>query len=137
LPKEVYTPKVQEGMVRLGTGMPFRRASSELEFFTKVVVAESTIRETTESAGAAQVALQEEQVAKIEGECPESPAGPERQMMSLDGSRRGLERGQDAGVGSGGEAKRREGRAGDPHQRVIVLLLALRNIACNDRWTPS
>src|SRR6266436_5220402 len=85
-PKEMFTPRMQEGMVRLATWMPFRQASQELEFFTKVEVNEATIRQTTEGVGAAQVDLQDRRVAEIQAECPESPDGPDLQMMSVDGA---------------------------------------------------
>ena len=84
-PKETFTPRMQEGMVRLGTWMPFRQASRELEFFTHVKVNEETVRHTTERVGAVQVDLQDRRVAEIKAECPESPAGPDLQMMSVDG----------------------------------------------------
>jgi len=85
-PKERFTPRMQEGMVRLATWMPFRQASQELEFFTKVEVNEATIRQTTEGIGAAQVNLQDRRVAEIQAKCEESPDGPELQMMSVDGA---------------------------------------------------
>jgi len=72
-------------MVRLSTWMPFRPASRELAFFTGVQVAEATLRQVTEQAGAAQVRIQEEQTATLLQERPESPAGPKVEMMSLDG----------------------------------------------------
>ena len=56
--------------------MPFRQASQELEFFTKVEVNEATVRQITEGIGAAQVDLQDRRVAEIQAECPESPDGP-------------------------------------------------------------
>src|SRR2546422_2966318 len=77
---------MQEGMVRLATWMPFRQASMQVEFFTGTSVGATTIRETTEQAGEAQVQLQEKRVASIQAECPESPAGPEVQLMSVDGA---------------------------------------------------
>ncbi len=80
-----FTPKLEEGMVRLSTWMPFRPASRELAFFTSVQVAEATIRHLTEQAGATQVRLQDEQMAMLLRERPESPAGPTLQLMSLDG----------------------------------------------------
>ncbi|MFI5334978.1 MAG: hypothetical protein ACHQT8_07475 [Chlamydiales bacterium] len=73
-------------MARLATWMPFRQASQELEFFTKVEVNEATVRQITEGIGAAQVGLQDRRVAEIQAECPESPDGPELQMMSVDGA---------------------------------------------------
>ncbi len=49
-------------------------------------VGATTIRETTEQAGQAQVQLQDKQVATLEASCPASPPGPEVQMMSVDGA---------------------------------------------------
>src|SRR5437763_17204436 len=50
-PKVGFTPKVQEGMARLGTWMPFRAAQRELASFLGVEVAEATVRLLTELAG--------------------------------------------------------------------------------------
>src|SRR6266436_1015446 len=82
----MFTPRMQEGMVRLATWMPFRQASQELEIFTKVEVNERTIRQTTEGIGAAQVDWQDQRVGELQGNCEESPEGPELQMMSVDGA---------------------------------------------------
>ncbi len=49
-------------------------------------VGATTIRETTEQAGEAQVQLQDKGVARIQAECPLSPPGPQVQMMSVDGA---------------------------------------------------
>ena len=80
-----FTPRLEESMVRLSTWMPFRPASRELAFFTGVQVAEATLRQVTEQAGAAQVRIQEEQTATLLQERPESPTGPKVELMSLDG----------------------------------------------------
>jgi len=80
-----FTPRLEESMVRLSTWMPFRPASRELAFFTRVQVAEATLRQVTEQAGAAQVRIQEEQTATLLHERPESPAGPQVELLSLDG----------------------------------------------------
>lgn len=72
-------------MVRLSTWMPFRPASRALAFFTRVQVAEATLRQVTEQAGAAQVRIQEEQATALLQERAESPAGPKVELMSLDG----------------------------------------------------
>jgi hypothetical protein len=66
--------------------MPFRQASRELEFFTRVEISEGTIRKISEDAGEAQVKLQEECTALIQANCQESPPGPDLQMMSVDGA---------------------------------------------------
>jgi hypothetical protein len=79
-----FTPKVEEGMARLGTWMPFRAAQRELASFLGVEVAEASVRQITEQAGAAQV--QAAEVETLLSERPESPAGPEVQRMSLDGA---------------------------------------------------
>src|SRR5439155_16445375 len=85
-PKECFTPRLQEGMVRLATWMPFQQAGLQLEFFMGTAVGATTIRETTEQAGEAQVQLQDKRVARLQAECPPSPPGPEVQMMSVDGA---------------------------------------------------
>src|SRR5712691_242798 len=85
-PKVAFTPRLQESMARLGTWMPFRRASQELAFFTGVQVSEATLRQVTERAGATQVRLQSEQVEGLLKERPSSPSGPACQLMSLDGA---------------------------------------------------
>ena len=84
-PKVAFTPRLEESMLRLSTWMPFRPASRQLAFFTGVPVAEATIRQVTEQAGAVQVRLQDEQRARLLRERPDSPAGPAVQLMSLDG----------------------------------------------------
>ena len=85
-PKVGFTPKVEEGMARLGTWMPFRVAQHELAFFLGVEVAEASVRQLTEQAGAAQVQLQAAEVDALLSQRPESPAGPEVQLLSLDGA---------------------------------------------------
>jgi hypothetical protein len=85
-PKVGFTPKVEEGMARLGTWMPFRAAQRELAFFLRVEVAEASVRDLTEQAGAAQVQVQAAEVETLLTERPESPAGPEVQLMSPDGA---------------------------------------------------
>lgn len=73
-------------MARLGTWMPFRAAQRELAFFLGVEVAEASVRTLTEQAGAAQVQLQAAEVAALLTKPPESPPGPEVQLLSLDGA---------------------------------------------------
>jgi hypothetical protein len=85
-PKETFTPRLQEGMVRLATWMPFRQASEQLEFFMGTKVGATTVRQTTEQAGQAQVQRQENKVATIQAQCPASPPGPEVQLLSVDGA---------------------------------------------------
>ncbi|HEX2187062.1 MAG TPA: ISKra4 family transposase, partial [Chloroflexota bacterium] len=80
------TPWLQERLVRLGTRMPFAAAASELAAGHQVQVSEATARRATERAGAAYVAVQTAQAAAIEREAPDPPAGPDRQLLSVDGA---------------------------------------------------
>jgi hypothetical protein len=66
--------------------MPFGRAAKELRYFTSVAVSEATARRITEGMGSEYAALQEEEVQRILREAPESPAGPELQLISADGA---------------------------------------------------
>lgn len=80
------TPSVHEQLVHLGTWMPFERARKELAFFSHVTVSEARARQQTEAAGAAYVAVQTAEVERLERETPPAPAGPERQLLSVDGA---------------------------------------------------
>jgi hypothetical protein len=66
--------------------MPFAQAAEALAFFTGVQVAESTVRRTTEGAGAAYGAVQTAAVEHIEQTLPAAPAGPTLQLVSVDGA---------------------------------------------------
>jgi hypothetical protein len=80
------TPSVQEAVVRLGARMPFRDVVDELHFLKQVTTPEATVRRQTETAGAAYVALQTEEVERVEQTLPAVPAGAPRQLMSTDGA---------------------------------------------------
>lgn len=80
------TPNLQEDLVRLGTWMPFGRATQELQHFRGVAVSRPTAERLTEAAGAAYVAFQTAEVARIEQELPVPPAGPAKQFLSVDGA---------------------------------------------------
>src|SRR5438876_80017 len=73
-------------MARLGTWMPFRAAQRELAFFLGVEVAEATVRQITELAGAAQMQVQAAEVEALLRERPDSPVGAAIQLLSLDGA---------------------------------------------------
>src|SRR5512143_3722419 len=79
-------PSLQEDLVRLGAWMPFGRAAQELPHFRYVVVSRPTAERLTEAAGAAYVAFQTAEVARIEKELPVPPAGPAKQLLSVDGA---------------------------------------------------
>lgn len=73
-------------MARLGTWLPFRQAARCLRFFWGVEVSEATVRRRTEAAGAAYVAVQEAEQARLERESPPPPPGPAVQQVSVDGA---------------------------------------------------
>jgi len=81
-----FTPSVCEGMTRLGSWMPFKRAVKEMRYFWQVTVTEPTVRRTTEEAGGAYVAVQTAEVEQLERRLPPAPEGPAVQLMSVDGA---------------------------------------------------
>ncbi len=81
-----FTPSLQQAVVRLGARMPFRSVVQELAFLKHVTTSEATVRRHTETAGAAYVALQTEQVEHLERTTPLAPAGAARQLLSPDGA---------------------------------------------------
>jgi hypothetical protein len=70
--------------------MPFEPAAEMLAHFTKVGVGRETARRATEGAGAAYVAVQDAELARLERENPMPPAGPALLQLSVDGTRRGF-----------------------------------------------
>jgi hypothetical protein len=93
------TPSLAESLVRLGSEIPsFGRAASLLEHFTKVRVAEATVRRRTEAAGAAYVAVQTAVADQVEREVPASPTAPAVLQLSVDGAMVPLLHGQWAEV---------------------------------------
>jgi hypothetical protein len=80
------TPSLQEDMVRLGARMPFRSVVQELAFLKHVTTTETSVRRQTEKAGAAYVALQTEEVERLERTTPLPPHGAARQLLSADGA---------------------------------------------------
>lgn len=80
------TPSLEESLVRLATWMPFAKAVKELHHFTRVTVSEPTVRRDTQAAGAAYVAVQTEEVERIERTLPPAPEGPPLQFLSVDGA---------------------------------------------------
>lgn len=80
------TPSLQEAVVRLGARMPFDSVVQELTCLKHVTTTEATIRRQTETAGTAYVALQTEEVERLERTLPPVPAGAPRQLMCTDGA---------------------------------------------------
>src|SRR6266581_2352463 len=85
LPGEL-SATLAEGVARLGTKMPFEQAATELAFFWRVELDETTIRRHTRAAGAAYVAEQTAEVERLERERPAAPAGSTVQYLSADGA---------------------------------------------------
>jgi hypothetical protein len=82
----MLTPSLQEDLVHLGAWMPFDKAAQQLRRFRQSDVSRPTAERVTEAAGAAYVAFQTAEVARIEQELPQPPAGPEKLFMSVDGA---------------------------------------------------
>jgi hypothetical protein len=70
------TPSLQEDLVRLGTWMPFGRVVGEMQHFRHTDVSKSTVTRLSEAAGAAYVAVQTNEVERIERELPKPAQGP-------------------------------------------------------------
>ena len=81
-----FRPRLQESLVRLGTGMPCAPAARERAWLTGVPAAPATARRLTEAAGAAQVALQDAAVAVPRQTAPDPPAGPAVHQRSAAGA---------------------------------------------------
>jgi hypothetical protein len=80
-----FTPTVQQGLVRLGTQLPFEQVPEAAAFFLGVAVSRETARRLTERAGGALVAL-ETAAAEAVGQASECPDGPPVQQGSVDGA---------------------------------------------------
>ncbi len=92
------TPSLQEDLVRLGARMPFRSVVHELACLKHVTTTEANVRRHTESAGAAYVALQTDEVERLERTTPLPPPGAARQLVSVDGAMVPLRHGEWAEV---------------------------------------
>ena len=86
LPGSPLTPRLVEGIVRLGASVPFAEAAAVLAHFTGVRVGAETVRRLTEAAGAAQVAAETAAVVALERTLPAAPPGPVVQLLSVDGA---------------------------------------------------
>lgn len=72
--------------MHLSTWMPFERAATELAYFTRVDVSDTSVRRHTEAAGAAYVAVQTAELERLERERPAGPDGPDVLQVSADGA---------------------------------------------------
>jgi hypothetical protein len=85
LPGEL-SPGLVQVVVELGATMPFGKAAAKVQRFTGVWVSQETVRGYTEEAGAAYVAEQAAELARLARELPPVPAGPAVQQVSVDGA---------------------------------------------------
>jgi hypothetical protein len=80
------TPRLVEDLAHLGTWMPFAVAARNLGRFHGVGVSEPTARRWTEKAGAALVARETAEVARLVRDEVPPPQGPPLQQVSVDGA---------------------------------------------------
>lgn len=80
------TPRLHEGLVRLGTWMPFAQAADLFATFTEVRVSPATVRRQTQAAGAAALSLETAEADYIQRTYPPSPVSPARLVVSVDGA---------------------------------------------------
>lgn len=81
-----FSPRLVEGITRLGAEMPFGRAVETLAFFTGVEMGVETARGLVEGAGAALVELEEAEVEQLERTHEQPPLGAPMQQVSVDGA---------------------------------------------------
>ena len=80
------SPKLLGRVVRSGSQLPFAEAAEEVADYWGIWLGEETVRRVTEAAGAASVAVQEAEVARLEREWPTPPQGPPVLQVSVDGA---------------------------------------------------
>ena len=80
------SPKLLGRVVRSGSQLPFADAAEDMADYWGIWLGEETVRRVTEAAGAAYVAVQEAEVARLEHEWPTPPQGPPVQQVSVDGA---------------------------------------------------
>lgn len=73
-------------LAMLGTLLPFAHVASEMASLFGVSVSADTVRRLTEAAGAVQVAIEQQELERIEHDAPPEPAGPPIQQVSADGA---------------------------------------------------
>lgn len=89
------TPRLQEGLVRLGTQIPsFARARDEFAYWTQVPVDRATVVRLTEAAGATAVAHETARATQLLQTMPPPCQTPDRLLISVDGAMVPLVHGQ-------------------------------------------
>lgn len=90
----ILTPYGHECLVRMASWMPFKEAAKLFEAFMLIPVSKSLSRRYTETAGAAYVDLQTEEVKRLERDMPDAPQGADKLQVSADGAMVPLVHGQ-------------------------------------------
>jgi hypothetical protein len=109
------SPRLLDGVARLGSRLSFAQAAELVRFFWGVLVSDDTVRRATERAGAALVAAEEAELGQVEREFAAPPPGPAVAQWSMDGAFVPLRHGQWAEVklATVGTVTTRPGRAGE------------------------
>lgn len=81
-----WSPRLVACIVRLGALLPFEQVPELLAFLTGIHLSVDTVRRITERAGAAQVAIEEQALARLEQDLPPVPVGAAVQQVSADGA---------------------------------------------------
>ena len=86
LPTSGLTPQVEQGLMLLGTVLPFAQAASHLQTLLRVQLSPSTVRRLTEQAGRCLQEAQDQQAHPLATATSESqPPVAERLAMATDG----------------------------------------------------
>lgn len=117
------SPRLLEAAARQGSKLPFAAAAEEVAFFWGVWLGADTVRRQAEGAGAALVALEDEEVARLAREFPAPPRGPALQQVSVDGAMVHLVDGAWAEVKTAaiGTVVTRPGEEGEPEAHATDL----------------
>lgn len=82
-----FTPRVEDVAARVGATAPCAEAAALLRAVLGVQVSEATQWRLTYAAGAAAVAVEACEIARIERELPAVPVQPERMQTSVDATK--------------------------------------------------
>ncbi|HZT34470.1 MAG TPA: hypothetical protein VFA15_01010, partial [Nitrososphaera sp.] len=80
------TPKHQENMAHLASGMPYAKAAQMVERLGGVPVSEATIRRHTSCVGKLVEEEENERSGEVSAEAPLFPGGPAQLAISADGA---------------------------------------------------
>jgi len=80
------TPFINESVVRLGSRIPFEKAAQIVNEMLGTSISQGSAVRYTRAAGAAYVAIQDEEVQHIEKTAPIVPQGGEKMLLSADGA---------------------------------------------------